>query len=768
MDLFGLNISRARTAGPINVPPPTKAELPPSGKSSKSPGEILAAQFSIFEGMKPPDTRIWTYIELAALYNPDISAAIHTIKSLADTPYNIVSETGDPLSEQAQDVIGAFKDRCFPLAGGMDGFQLALIRMFAKFGALSTEAEILKDRSGIKQLWFVPVPEIRFKFEDGVYTAHQSITGVGTGNLIPLNPITYQFLCAEFWEDGKPYAKPPMTAAIDGILRGDNILTNIDYIIEKVGLLGIRDIAFAPLKPNPGDVADSPSHVAKNIAFQAKIMASEEDHKRDGVRVHTNDIDYTLTQAAVDTRGVADIYKLNEEQISAGTGIAEALYGRSRQTTEAFAKVMYLLALNYAEIAQRLSGNFSSYFVNLELALKGINEKVKFEHDPIPPLDAQKDAEAEYKRIETIALKEGLGYIDHERAVNEAGYEDIPDEKPEPEPEPEPVEEEPVEEQSLITIPAILSRSAMLKELTPKARKFIRDFIKATNDAAGGAEIFAMGDFETFMESRVAGDFTGAEDFARQLMETVGSGWAAAGSEFQEAVESTVPALYEYLIISDASVWHSATPPIEFVFGEGSQNLVNFARLFEPHLCTTLWSDPTCPENKALGKYLEREFLDRGADIFSRTNPEGYRTFRNAFGRQLGHLSDYQIRRIQDTFVMRCRNGSMLEQLHQARTKTARISTTVTCCEICEPYEGKEFAVEPQYEAMQSQMAMSPDEYLGFLRDNNDTIRSGTRQKDDTDADYKKRGDKAWATLQEQGLCLPPYHPICGHDLVEP
>lgn len=750
MELFGLDISKkkAKTA-PISVTNPVSK--PPGGKSSKSYGEILSAQFSMFEGMEPPNVKIWAYIEQAALYSPDISSAINTIKSLANTEMNIVSEDGEPLSDQAQDVISDFRVRCFPLAGGLDGFQLNLLNTFAKMGALSTEAEIYKDRSGIKQLWIVPVPEVRFKFEDGEYRPYQSIAGLGGNSLIPLNPITYQYLCAEFWKDGQPYARPPMSAAIDAIIRGDNILTNIDYIVEKLGLFGIRDISFSLLDADPGTPAGSPGHIAKNKAHAAAILASEDEHKRDGVRVHSDDIKYELTQAVADTRGLDSVYKLNEEQISAGTGIAEALYGRSRQTTEAFATVMYALACAYAETAQRLAASHMAYFVNLELALKGINERVKIENAPIASLDPKADADAEYRRIEVIALKETMGYIDHDRAINEAGYEDGPERIEVVKKE---VEEKPVEEiesqESILSAFPIRSRGALLKPLSPEARKLIRAFDDAVNSAAGTAGDFSMSTLEDFMESHSYSDFAGPDDFAAQLMGEIGASWAVAGPEFTAAIEATVPALYEYFILTDASVWSSGAAPIEFSFGQGAQNLVNFAAQFEPQLCTTLWGDPTRMENRSLGRFLSNQFLENGADIFRRTNPRTYDTFRNAFRGNLEHLSDYQIRRIQDTFVMRCRNGSMLEQLHQAGAKTTRIGTTVTCCEICEPYEGQVFSVEPQYEAMQTQMSMSPEGYLEHLRDGSDTIRGGD-----------------WNRTVTAGLALPPYHPGCMHEPVE-
>ena len=758
LDLFGIHIGKKTEPASLGVVSPAKGVE--AGKRSKTPAEMMNNQFSLFEGMEPPNTKIWKYIELAALYSPDISSAINTIKALANTPMDTLSEDGEPLSDKAQEIIKAFSGRCFPLAGGIDGLQLALIVMFAKMGAVSTEAEIYPDRKGIKQLWPVPVPQIRFKFEDGEYNAYQKLSSGVTGELIPLNPITYQFLCAEFWKDGEPYAKPPMTAAIDGILRGDNLLTNIDYIIAKLGLLGIRDISFTAAPPDAGDIEGSPSHYAKNEKRLTAILASEKEHERDGVRVHTDDIIYGLTQAIADTRGLDGVYKLNEEQISAGTGIAEALYGRSRQTTEAFATVMFALASAIAETAQRLSATHIAYFINLELALNGLNERVKVTNKPIVSLDPKNDADAEYRRIEVIGLKEALGYIDHTQAGNEAGYEDVPElpEKPNPVDE-EPVEEEPAEEsqESISLVFPIPNRGAALRPLSPEARRLLRAFDNAVDAAALDAGEYSMATLEEFMASHSASDFANAEDFAAQLMVGIGTSWASAGPEFTAAINDTVPALYEYFILSDASVWSSGVAPIDFSFGQGSQNLVNFAKRFEPQLCTTLWSDPSRMENGSLSRFLQNEFLDRGNDIFRRTNPQSYATFRDAFGRDLGHLSDYQIRRIQDTFTMRCRNGSMLEQMHQAGAKTAKISTTVTCCEICEPYEGQEFAVEPQHEAMQEQMAMTPDGYLGFLRSGSETIRSGVED-----------GNRAWIDMQASGLCLPPYHPGCMHDIIEP
>jgi len=461
------------------------------------------------------------------------------------------------------------------------------------------------------------------------------------------------------------------------------------------------------------------------------------------VRAHTSDIKYELTQIVSDTRGLEAIYKMNEEQISAGTGIAEALFGRSRQTTEAFSTVMYALARAKAETAQRLAGQFVSYFINLELALHGISERVVVNFEDISALDPEKEARAEELRIKTIALKESCYYITHEQAVREAGYDEVP-ELPDITLEEKPA----VKSEKRIFV---LDHGILAPDLgSARARQLFRRYVESVNRAAGRAADYSDASVETFLMTHSHTDFADEADFARQLATAVGAGWSAAAAEFASAVEGTARALYQFFVLDDRSYWTGGASPIRFTFGTGAEALVAFANRFEPQLLTTLWNDPARNSNLALQRFLREQYMERGADIFRRTNPDAYSAFRTAFTRELGHLSDYQIRRIQDTFVMRCRNGSMLEQLYQADVRITKIGTTVTCCEICEPLEGKVFDVRIQHSAMISQMSLSEDAYLEHLRAGSETIRTGD-----------------WDAMVDAGLCLPPFHPGCFHDLIE-
>jgi len=749
MDIFGIHIGRLKKGLAL---PPSDAD---PGKRSKNEGELQS--FGLTQTLTPPNPQLWTFVEQAALYNADFSGAIHTIKTLADTAFEILNSDGEALSDKAQEIVDDFTERCFPLGSGLRGYQIALIRSYAKYGALSTEAEILPDRSGIKQLWGVPVPEIQFKYIDGEYRPYQKVSGGAISNLIELNSITYQYTCGELWKDGAPYAKPPLSGAADAILRGEKILDNIDFVIEK-GMMGVRDISFDQLPPPPGYTEGSPEHIAINKLMQDKIIASEKKYEREGFRVHHSGIKYDITQVVRDTRGLKDIHQSNEELVSTGTGISEALLGRSRTTTEAFANVMYLLATNNAETAQSLVASHLSYFINLELALKGVNEQVKIVHEPIPSLDPEAEAKAEEIRINNTLAKLYAGIIDLETAASELGYKTLPEATQTP-----PAVETPEKDTDSAESKRKLT-STRLSMPDGEADNLFNSFKGAIGGAAVKAQKTALARISIFLEDKVAGDFANGEDFARQLMSQLDNTFMQYAPDFSKAVEKTAPAFYEYLVLKDASAWGGAAAPVEFTFGQGAQTVVDFANRFEPHLCTTLWRDGK-PATDSLSQYLSREYLEKGNDIFRRHSKAGFDNFRKAFTGKLDHLTDMQIRGIEDTFVMRMRNSAMLEQFHQAGVPQARITLTPNCCIVCEPFQGQLVDVENQYNGMMRQMEMSPDQYLGHLKENNSLIRSAARQNDEPYEDWQNRTEKVWNEMAGAQVQLPPYHTRCEHDI---
>lgn len=744
MNLFGYEIKRKREKedkpqGAINL------ISPEVGKRSQSPAERFDGYLSAHDSFDIP-IKIWQFIERASLFNADFSGAVGLLKTLADTPHTITGIDGAELSELANEKIKKLQKRLFPTAGDIDGLQLALIDQYIKYGAMATECEIAKDKT-IKRVWLLPIKEIRFELRNGEFVAYQDAGGLS--KKIELNPLTFEYTRAEEWMPGSPYGKPPFVGAFEALLRSEKMIDNIDFILEKIGLMGIYDVGFEVLPPVPGETYGDPSHIARNRAYAESLAKAEEGSKRKIVRVHPKTTEYKVSQVGSDARGVIDFWRANEELVSAGMMVSEALLGRARQTTEAFATVLYRMASNIAETAQRLTANHLESIYNLELLLNGLNESVQVEFEPPASLDPISEANAEKIRIETIGLKLMYGLIDSDTARAEAGYLK--------------------KKNNTRKSPLILTEG--LRRLTEKPITALLDeFGIELQNIAQIAILRGLLEALEIMQTFTAGDFGTAEKFVKEIFRAVNKGWGKHAVDFERVWHKYSAPIMEQLTIYDKKAWGGKTPPVGFTMSEGALATASFSGRCGTHLCTTLWADVA--KNPVLADYLKKEFLERPNDIFRRSSAEGFEKFRNSFKGELDHLTDWQIRRIQDTEVMRMRNSAHLEQLYQADVKQARITETANPCIICQPLEGLLIDVENQYQAMQSQYALKEEDYLEHLKSASQTIKEAgeitksIERGEISKTDAKAQTEKLWETMRGEGIQLPPFHPACQHDIV--
>jgi phage gp29-like protein len=143
----------------------------------------------------------------------------------------------------------------------------------------------------------------------------------------------------------------------------------------------------------------------------------------------------------------------------------------------------------------------------------------------------------------------------------------------------------------------------------------------------------------------------------------------------------------------------------------------------------------------AVKEFLSERYLQDGAGLFGRQNPENIQAFRDLFEQKLADLEDWQVGRIIDTSVTRIQNWAAVDQYHEAGITEIEVYEPTQECEFCRDMNGRVISVETAYKTMQYQSGLTPEQYSAAMASIAPTMENAD-------------------SLVAKGA-LPPYHPHC-------
>jgi phage gp29-like protein len=191
--------------------------------------------------------------------------------------------------------------------------------------------------------------------------------------------------------------------------------------------------------------------------------------------------------------------------------------------------------------------------------------------------------------------------------------------------------------------------------------------------------------------------------------------------------------------VSDMYVKYRNAPGIETGFGGPDVRAINFLAGVDRFYVSSYIRNPEA--QKIVADFIAQRYLEQGAPLFKRSNPEDLRAFRDLLGQKLADLENWQVRRIVDTSVQRTRNWASVAQLHEAGVTEIEIYEPTRDCGFCRSMDGQVISVSTAYTRMQEQTSMSPGEY-------------------ERDLKSVLPVEANMGAIVDQGR-LPPYHPHC-------
>lgn len=389
---------------------------------------------------------IYALIENLTLNNPDLRQAVDHIIKLGNTGHTISIEA-DPSSSAAIDAavsrIEDVSEYIYPYATGPDGLINALFGQIARMGATSSEWVPKVDLSGIDKVFQVPVRQIRWVPRADLmgYTPAQAPTSgvLATGilsqrafPLVALNPRTFYYANLETLE-GSPYAIPPLIAALEPIAMQRAMIKNIHRVIKKLGIMGLCSYKVEPPAAHPGE--NEAVYQSRCLAYLQEITAQIKDSFADGIAAgFKGAFEFEVNGVTGDARGIADIFKMNEEQLFSAISADPAMHGRTYSTTETYASVVYSKMISQLTTVQKMVACVLKFGWGLDLLLAGIPVGLCVDFKASNALSNLQESQARMIDIANAAALYQEGIVDQQQKAQLLGYEQAALDAPLPDP----------------------------------------------------------------------------------------------------------------------------------------------------------------------------------------------------------------------------------------------------------------------------------------------------------------------------------------------
>ncbi|MCF6191843.1 MAG: hypothetical protein L3J76_01745, partial [Candidatus Hydrothermae bacterium] len=379
--------------------------------------------FRLFDSVDPKvPVFVLDALEWLSHTNPDLRNAVSNIVHLGNTGHELeVEADSDRVIEEAEARLSALAVRIWPHAGA-DGLVNRMLKDLAIYGAVSVEAVLAGDLSGVLRVVGVPHRTIRFRYnkEEDRYEPYQD---VGLGEAIPLNPETYLYIPLETVANS-PYGVPPMLAAIQPVLDQLYMRENLRYLVKKVGILGLVHAILQAPPPRPGESEEQ--YQARLANYLSQQTDALQEHYRDGLLVSFQDVEIKHFSVTGNASGVERIWQMNEEQIASGMDMDPAMLGRTYSTTETYAFVVYTKMVKKLENFQRVVRRALEAVYRLDLRLGGIPVRdVNVKFLPSAKMRPKEDAEIALLEAQRAALLVQAGLADPEELRPEVGLESL-------------------------------------------------------------------------------------------------------------------------------------------------------------------------------------------------------------------------------------------------------------------------------------------------------------------------------------------------------
>ena len=364
--------------------------------------------------------------------NEDMSQALSNIVELGNTGHEITFDKGVSEDEafKMKAYLNSRKLEWSETTSGMDGMVNKMMAQIIIGGALSVEWVPKNDLSGIDRVVLVNPETIQFvlnpknlRYEPYQRPRHLRIDTIYDPiDLIKLNLNTYKYYALN-GDTEIPYGIPIYLPALKPIERQNNMIQNIDFIVEKIGLMGFLSALVA--KPDMEGNESEANYKARCESILTELNSRLKGGLKNGILSgFMDETEIKFESPLTDSEGASKLWELNELQLASALKQDSSLLGRPYGTTETQITVIFTKLLSQLKNIQMLVKKNLEFGYALDLRLAGFSFKsleVKF--NPSTVLDELKYQQALEVKIRNFSDMYYDGIISLDAYAQAMGYE---------------------------------------------------------------------------------------------------------------------------------------------------------------------------------------------------------------------------------------------------------------------------------------------------------------------------------------------------------
>jgi len=360
--------------------------------------------------------------------DPDMGLALMDIVQLTNTGHHIRFDQDTPADEQdkmrkhLRKVSGGWLDG----VSGIDGIVSRLIAQIWIGGAISAEKVIKLNLRGISRIGLVNPELIRYGITNGRYEPYQIVNHFKTQVLnesgyIKLNPLTYTY-DALITDEEIPYGTPPFLSALKSLSSQDKMHTNIDTVLEMLGVLGFLQVGLEKPDMNGDENVDAYTTRLKALLVETKDNVKE--GFKDGISVgFKEDHEYEFHSTSSNIQGLDILVNNAKQQVANGLKHHIAFLSEGGGSESALS-IVFTKMLSQLSNVQKMCANTLDDWYNTELRLAGFRPKgLRVEFKPSTITDDLKSQQAKEIKVRNLQALYDQGIIGQEQFAEEAGYE---------------------------------------------------------------------------------------------------------------------------------------------------------------------------------------------------------------------------------------------------------------------------------------------------------------------------------------------------------
>lgn len=370
-------------------------------------------------------------IRCLAINNASVSQALNNIINLANTGHELEFDSSVS-AEQAAEMKAHIDKHVTTWHYGIADTNALASKLFMQLfiaGAIAEEVVLDDDLRGIKRV-LMPKPEtIRFVYNHRKvkYEPYQVRKNLfrskrydASRGLVKLNEASFRYYTLNTDVEA-PYGYPPYLPAIEPLNDQKLMISNINFIIQQMGVVGFLELLVD--KPDIQDGESDIMYKKRLDAYLADCKRNISKSTREGIVVgYQEDHEFKFHSATKGANGVAELFSQNELIVHSGLKQDPSLSGKATQGGEGYINVIFTKLISELRNAQSVTSKALEHIYQLELRLRGFSFKtmrVKFKPSTIQ--DDLKTEQAKEIKIRNASKLWQEGVISKDRYAQMVG-----------------------------------------------------------------------------------------------------------------------------------------------------------------------------------------------------------------------------------------------------------------------------------------------------------------------------------------------------------